>query len=233
MALMRSPGGSSRYSGGSSTGALKSCQTITPSEPQTPAAKQSGRADAGRVEQGSIVGQLHEVTEVLARVVLHIHHSGVEERRRDVGDQRRARPLLPDALERLVRLDLDRQIALTVPHEQVGLTDPMRLVVDREPPAGNDECTVLHGLQGLPFPVVDVLRLDDDRTVHAVEEEGEGVVLVLVAGPVEHLEEGRVGQRLTGLQHVELDALGALLGEGGVPRPDLDGVHKGIVPGGR
>ena len=190
-----------------------------------------GRADAGRVEQGSIVGQLHEVAEMLARVVLHIHHSGVEERRRDVADQRRAGPLLPDTLERLVRLDLDRQIALTVPHEQVGLTDPMRLVVDREPPAGNDKCSVLHGLQGLPFPVVDVLRLDDDRTVHSVEEEGEGVVLVLVAGPVEHLEEGRVGQRLTGLQHIELDALGALLGEGGVPRPDLDGVHKGIVPG--
>ena len=132
-----------------------------------------------------------------------------------------------------MRLDLDRQIALTVPHEQVGLTDSMRLVVDRESPAGNDQRTVLHGLQGLPFPVVDVLGLNDDRTVHAVEEEGEGVVLVLVAGPVEHLEEGRVGQRLTGLQHIELDALGALLGEGGVPRPDLDGVHKGIVPGGR
>ena len=191
------------------------------------------RADAGRVEQGSIVGQLHEVAEVLARVVLHIHHSGVEERCRDVGDERGTGPFLPDALERLVRLDLDRQIALTVPHEQVGLTDPVRLVVDREPPAGNDQCTVLHGLQGLPLPVVDVLRLDDDRPVHAVEEEGEGVVLVLVAGPVEHLEEGRVGQRLTGLQHIELDALGALLGEGGVPRPDLDGVHKGIVPGRR
>ena len=130
-----------------------------------------------------------------------------------------------------MRLDLDRQIAHTVPHEQVGLTDSVRLVVDREPPAGNDERTVLHGLQGLPFPVVDVLRLDDDRPVRTVEEEGEGVVLVLVAGPVEHLEEGRVGQRLTGLQHIELDALGALLGEGGVPRPDLDGVHKGIVPG--
>ena len=65
-----------------------------------------------------------------------------------------------------------------------------------------------------------------------VEEEGEGVVLVLHAGPVEHLQEGRVRQGLTRLQHVELDALGALLDERGVPRPDLDGVHKGIVPGG-
>ena len=91
-------------------------------------------------------------------------------------------PLLADALERLVRLDLDRQIALTVPHEQVGLTDSMRLVVHREPPAGDDERTVLHCLEGLPLPVVDVLRLDDDHALDAVEEEGEGVVLVLVAG---------------------------------------------------
>ena len=177
------------------------------------------------------MGQLHEVAEVLARVVLHIHHSGIEERRRDVADEGGTRPILPDALERLVRLDLDRQIALTVPHEQVGLTDSMRLVVYREPPPGDDKRTVLDGLQGLPFPVVDVLRLDDDGIVHAVEEEGEGVVLVLVPGPVEHLEERRVGQGLTGLQHIELDALGTGLGEGGVPRPDLDGVHKGIVPG--
>jgi hypothetical protein len=47
------------------------------------------------------------------------------------------------------------------------------------------------------------------------------------------LEEGRVGQWLTGLQHIELDALGAGLGKRRVPRPDLDGNHKVIVPGGR
>ena len=59
------------------------------------------------------------------------------------------------------------------------------------------------------------------------------VVLVLVAGLEELLEEGRVGAAARRVQHVELDPLGALLGEGGVPRPDLDGVHKGILPAGR
>ena len=151
------------------------------------------RSDAGRVEQGAVVRQLHEVTEVLARVVLHIHHGGVEERCRDVGDESGTGSFLPDTLERLVRLDLNRQVALTVPHEQVGLTDPLRLVVDRKPGAGDDQCPVLHGLQGLPLPVTEVLRLNDDRPLHAVEQEGEGVVLVLVAGPVEHLQERRVG----------------------------------------
>ena len=233
MALMRSAGGSSEVLGRIE----HRRRQVVPDDHALGAAdaggEAAGRADAGRVEQRSIVRQLHEVAEVLARVVLGIHHGGIEERRRDVGDERRTRPLLADALERLVRLDLDRQIALTVPHEQVGLTDPVRLVVDREPTAGDDPGPGLHGLHGLPLPGVEVLGLDDDRALHTVEEEGEGVVLVLVAGPVEHLEEGRVGQRLTGLQHVELDALGAGLGEGGVPRPDLDGVHKGIVPGGR
>ena len=190
------------------------------------------RSDAGRLEQRAVVRQLHQVTEMLAGVVLRIHHCGVEERCRDVGDEGGTRPFFPDALERLVRLDLDREVALTVPDQEIGLTDPLRLVVDREPRAGDDQRPVLHCLQGLPLPVAEVLRLDDDRPLRPVEQEGEGVVLVLHAGPVEHLQERRVRQGLTRLQHVELDALGALLDERGVPRPDLDGVHKGIVPGG-
>ena len=148
-------------------------------------------------------------------VVLGVGDRGVEERCRDVRDEGRSGPLFPDTLERLVRLDLDRQVALTVPHQQVGLADPLRLVVDREPAAGDDQRPVLHGLQGLPLPGIEILGLDDDRTLHPVEEEGEGVVLVLVAGPVEHLQKRRIGQRLAGLQDVELDALGALLGERG------------------
>jgi hypothetical protein len=181
----------------------------------------------------AIVRQLHEVAEVLARVALGVGHRRIEEGSRHVRDESCARPLLADSVERLVRLDLNRQVALTVPHEQVGLTDSVRLVVDREPTAGDDQRPGLHGLHGLPLPGIEVLGLDDDGALHPVEQGGEGVVLVLVAGPEEHLQERRVGQRLAGLQDIELDALRAGLGEVGVPGPDLDGDHKGIVPGGR
>ena len=134
---MRSAGPpSSTYSGGASTAALRSCQTITPSEPQTPAAKHSGEADAGRVEQGAVVRQLHEVADVLARRCAPTSTTAAS-RKGVVTSETSAvpGPLLADAVERLVRLDLNGQVALTVPHEQIGLADPVRLVVDREPAA--------------------------------------------------------------------------------------------------
>src|ERR1700691_2394748 len=52
------------------------------------------RSDAGYVEQGAVVRELHEVTEMLARVVTHIHQRGVEEGRRDVGDEGSTAPFL-------------------------------------------------------------------------------------------------------------------------------------------
>ena len=112
------------------------------------------------------------------------------------------------------------------------MADSVRLVVDRKPTARDDQRPGLHGLHGLPLLGIEVLGVNDDGTIHPVEEGGEGVVLVRVPGPEEHLQEGRVGQRLTGLQDIELDALGAGLGEAGVSRLDLDGNHRGIVPGG-
>ena len=129
-----------------------------------------------------------------------------------------------------MRLDLNGQVALTVAHQEIGLADPVRLVVDGEPAACDDQRPGLHRLHGLPLLGVDILGIDDDGTLHPIEEKGEGVVLVLVAGPVEHLQERRVGQRLAGLQDVELDALGALLGERGIPRLYLDRDHGAIVP---
>ena len=89
----------------------------------------------------------------------------------------------------------------------------MRLVVDGEASAGDDQRTGLHCLHGLPLLGVDIVGVNDDGALHPCEEKRQGVVLVLVAGPVEHLQERRVRQRLAGLQDVELDVLGALLGE--------------------
>ena len=126
---------------------------MTPSDPQTPAAKHPGAAMPAASRERSIVRQLHQVTDVLAGVVLHIRHCRVEERCGDVGDEGGTRAFFPDALEGLVRLDLDREVALTVPDQEIGLTDPLRLAVDREPRAGDDQRPVLHCLQGLPLPV--------------------------------------------------------------------------------
>jgi hypothetical protein len=118
-----------------------------------------------------------------------------------------------------------------VPHQQVGLANSVRLVVDRESTARNDERPGGNGLHGLPLPGIEVLGVNDDCALYTLEEGGERVVLVRVSGSEEHLQEGRVGQWLTGLQDIELDALRTGLGEAGVPGSDFDGYHKGIVPG--
>ena len=116
-------------------------------------------------------------------------------------------------------------------HQQIWLADSVRLVVDRKSTARNDERPGRNGLHGLPLPRLEVLGVNDDCALYAREKGGEGVVFVHVAGSKQHLKERRVGQRLTWLQDIELDALGAGLGEAGVPWPDFDGNHKSIVPG--
>ena len=104
-----------------------------------------------------------------------------------------------------------------MPHQQIGLPHSVGLVVDRKSTAGNDERPCRDRLHGLPLPGIEVLGVNDDGVLRTIEEGGEGVVLVHVPGPEQHLQERGIRQRLTGLQDIELDALGAGLGEAGVP----------------
>ncbi len=139
-------------------------------------------------------------------------------------------------------LDIDRQIALrrirgaggiAIANEEVGLADPMGLVVDREPAPRDDSGSSGHGLHGLPLAGVGIVDLDDPRIVEAREQARTRLALVVVASPEQLLQEGRVGQWLAGAQHVELDPLGAGLGERGVSGCDLDGHYQCIVAAGR
>ncbi len=125
-------------------------------------------------------------------------------------------------------LHVDRDVSLAVAHEEVGLADPVSLVVDGQPAAGHRRRASGERTEGQPDPGLGVFGVDDDGALDAGEELLEYLVLVLEARRKKLLEKGRVRQRRTRAQDVELDALGAGLGEVGVPRRDLD-AHRTVV----
>ena len=106
-------------------------------------------------------------------------------------------------------------------HQEVGLADAVRIVVDREPAAGHDGSSAEQGPHRVPLLGFRILGVDDDGTANAVEEVRDGCILVLVSAGDELLQERRVGQRFAGSEDIELDALGARLGEVRVPWRDL------------
>ena len=109
-------------------------------------------------------------------------------------------------VEHLVRLDLDGQVAASkrtrrcrragsvVEDEEVGLADTVGLVVDREPAPADDRCSGRDGLHGVPFPGVGVLDLDHPCALDVGEQRGERLVLVVLTGMEQLLEEGGGGR---------------------------------------
>ena len=106
-------GASARYSGGSRQGSSRSCQTITPSEPQTPATLRSRRGDTGRSRAGR--GSAPAAAGRRRASGRRARHRPRRHRRTapSTSDTRAVPvPAFRTRVEHLVGLDLDRQVAL-------------------------------------------------------------------------------------------------------------------------
>ncbi len=188
------------------------------------------------------MGELEQVVDPPPDVMFGVGRGALEERRLEARDEGTARAGLPGCIEHLVELDVDREIAtpgaaraagVAVENEEVGLADPVGLVVDREAAPGDDSGPLGHGMHGLPLPGLGILDLDDPGTRNAGTQPRTHLLLVVVTGLEQLLEERRRREWLAGSQHVELDPLWTGLGEGGVSRRDLDGHHECILASGR
>ena len=189
------------------------------------------RGVPGLLQQATVVGQLEQVVGPPAGVVLGVDHGAVEERGLHVGDECRAGAGLFDQVEHFVRLHLDGHVALTEADQQVGLADPMRVVVDREATAGDD-----------PRPAVERSAVWNSRasgssasttTAPSTPSKRAAKVSPSCSSPARKSfwRKGESGNGSHGCRTSSWTRWGHSLAKEAFLRGDLDG-HKGIVPGG-
>ena len=171
---------------------------------------------AARLEHPLVVGELDQIPPAPLGLEILVGLGRPDEERLDVRGDGPVRIVVLPGPQGPVVLDVHRQVATVRrariegvgPDEEVGLAHTVRRVVDGKPPSDHQWGSALHGAEGQRLPITSgEISSDRDRIGDGRNEHLEDLGLEASPFPAEHLHEGRAGQRLAGLQDVQLHRL--------------------------
>ena len=182
-----------------------------------------GRAPT-RFEQALVVGQLEKIVRAPPGFQGGVRLGRFGEERVELRQEHAVCVVSGRGVERLVALHIGGQVPLVRfaqvkgirAHEEVGLAGTECHPIDRQPAADHQRDPVVHGSNGRRLPLASrQTPVDDHSPGDAFHQPFEDVGLELPSLLPEHGDERGGRQRLTRVQHVELEPLRAALGRVG------------------